>query len=177
MIATVHKAHFHRLKRTGIEGVCAHISSWAFERKVGPVPPVSVCVLQGQFTAIVKAARAVVAVCNRRIIACIWVCAADIVPPFSHGEPHLIGRRTAQVTFVDSSERPTDFIRVLPGGNIDVEMLSKGIYMAMTTTVAGLVVGIIAYISYNLLVSKVEKVVFMLEATTTEFMDLLHHNK
>ncbi|MBC8464184.1 MAG: MotA/TolQ/ExbB proton channel family protein [Bacteroidetes bacterium] len=63
------------------------------------------------------------------------------------------------------------------GGNIDVEMLSKGIYMAMTTTVAGLVVGIIAYISYNLLVSKVEKVVFMLEATTTEFMDLLHHNK
>lgn len=63
------------------------------------------------------------------------------------------------------------------GGNIDVELLSKGIYTAMVTTVAGLVVGIIAYISYNVLVTKVEKVVFMLEATTTEFMDLLHINK
>ena len=47
------------------------------------------------------------------------------------------------------------------GGNIDIEMLSKGIYTAMVTTVAGLVVGIIAYISYNILVSKVEKVVFI----------------
>ena len=53
------------------------------------------------------------------------------------------------------------------GGNIDIEMLSKGIYTAMVTTVAGLVGGIIAYIAYNLLVAKVEKVVFMLEATTT----------
>jgi biopolymer transport protein ExbB len=63
------------------------------------------------------------------------------------------------------------------GGNIDVEMLSKGIYTAMVTTVAGLVVGIIAYIAYNLLVAKVEKVVFLLETTTTDFMDLLHNNK
>ena len=63
------------------------------------------------------------------------------------------------------------------GGNIDIEMLSKGIYTAMVTTVAGLVAGIIAYIAYNLLVAKVEKVVFMLEATTTDFMDLLHNNQ
>ncbi len=63
------------------------------------------------------------------------------------------------------------------GGNIDVELLSKGIYTAMTTTVAGLIVGIIAYISYNFLVSKVDKVVFMLEAKTTEFLDLLHINE
>ena len=63
------------------------------------------------------------------------------------------------------------------GGNIDIEMLSKGIYTAMVTTVAGLVVGILAYIAYNLLVAKVEKVIFMLEATTTEFMDLLHNNQ
>ena len=63
------------------------------------------------------------------------------------------------------------------GGNIDVELLSKGIYTAMVTTVAGLAVGIIAYIAYNVLVTKVEKVVFLLEATTTEFMDLLHNNK
>ena len=63
------------------------------------------------------------------------------------------------------------------GGNIDIEMLSKGIYTAMVTTVAGLVVGIIAYIAYNVLVTKVEKVVFQLETTTTDFMDLLHNNK
>jgi biopolymer transport protein ExbB len=47
----------------------------------------------------------------------------------------------------------------------------------MTTTVAGLIVGIIAFIAYNYLVSKVDKVVFMLEAKTTEFLDLLHHNE
>lgn len=63
------------------------------------------------------------------------------------------------------------------GGNIDIEMLSKGIYTAMVTTVAGLVVGIIAYIAYNVLVTKVEKVVFLLETTTTDFMDLIHNNK
>ena len=63
------------------------------------------------------------------------------------------------------------------GGNIDVGMLSQGIYTAMVTTVAGLVVGIIAFIAYNYLVSKVDKVVFMLEAKTTDFLDLLHHNE
>ena len=63
------------------------------------------------------------------------------------------------------------------GGNIDVEMLTKGIYTAMVTTVAGLIVGIIAYISYNYLVSKVDKVVFKLEAKTTDFLDLIHHNE
>ena len=63
------------------------------------------------------------------------------------------------------------------GGNIDVEMLSKGIYTAMVTTVAGLVVGIIAYISYNYLVTKVDKVIFQLEAKTTEFLDVIHKNE
>jgi biopolymer transport protein ExbB len=63
------------------------------------------------------------------------------------------------------------------GGNIDVAMLSQGIYTAMVTTVAGLVVGIIAFIAYNYLVSKVDKVVFTLEAKTTDFLDLLHHNE
>ncbi|MBD98363.1 MAG: biopolymer transporter ExbB [Verrucomicrobia bacterium] len=60
------------------------------------------------------------------------------------------------------------------GGNIDVEMLSEGIYTAMVTTVAGLIVGIVAYIGYNLLVAKVEKVVFKMEARTTEFLDILN---
>ncbi len=63
------------------------------------------------------------------------------------------------------------------GGNIDVEMLSKGIYTAMVTTVAGLVVGIIAYIAYNYLVTKVEKVIFQMEARTTEFLDHLHQTE
>ena len=60
------------------------------------------------------------------------------------------------------------------GNNIDVSLLSHGIYTAMVTTVAGLMVGIIAYFAYNILVAKVEKVVFTMEATTTEFMDLLN---
>ena len=44
----------------------------------------------------------------------------------------------------------------------------------MVTTVAGLIVGIIAYFAYNILVANVEKVVFKMEATTSEFMDLLN---
>lgn len=60
------------------------------------------------------------------------------------------------------------------GNNIDVSQLSQGIYTALITTVAGLIVGIIAFFAYNTLVSKVEKVVNTLEASTTEFMDLLN---
>ena len=60
------------------------------------------------------------------------------------------------------------------GNNIDVTLLSSGIYQAMVTTVAGLIVGIIAYFAYNILVANVEKVVFKMEATTSEFMDLLN---
>ena len=60
------------------------------------------------------------------------------------------------------------------GNNVDVTLLSGGIYLAMVTTVAGLIVGILAYFSYNILVAKVESVVFTMEATTSEFMDLLH---
>ncbi|HUS86971.1 MAG TPA: MotA/TolQ/ExbB proton channel family protein [Bacteroidales bacterium] len=60
------------------------------------------------------------------------------------------------------------------GNNIDVSLLSNGIYTAMVTTVAGLIVGILAYFAYNILVAKVEKVIFRLEATSTEFMDILN---
>lgn len=60
------------------------------------------------------------------------------------------------------------------GNNIDVSLLSNGIYTAMVTTVAGLMVGILAYLAYNILVAKVDKVVFQLEANTSEFMDLLN---
>ena len=62
----------------------------------------------------------------------------------------------------------------MAGNNIDIGILSSGIYEAMVTTVAGLLVGIIAYFAYNILVASVEKVVNDLEAHTTEFMDLLN---
>lgn len=60
------------------------------------------------------------------------------------------------------------------GGQINIEMLAEGIYVAMTTTVAGLSVGIIAYVGYNWLVSRVDKVVYKMEFNATEFMDLLN---
>lgn len=62
----------------------------------------------------------------------------------------------------------------MAGGQVNVEMLAGGIYTAMSTTVAGLVVGIMAYLGYNVLVARVEKVVFNMEARSTEFIDLLH---
>jgi len=60
------------------------------------------------------------------------------------------------------------------GNNIDVTLLSTGIYQAMVTTVAGLIVGIITYFAYNVLVSRIESIIFKMEATTTEFMDILN---
>ncbi|MCX6334644.1 MAG: MotA/TolQ/ExbB proton channel family protein [Bacteroidia bacterium] len=60
------------------------------------------------------------------------------------------------------------------GNNIDVSMMSGGIYTALITTVAGLIVGILGYFAYNTLVVRTEKVVFNLEATLTEFMDILN---
>jgi biopolymer transport protein ExbB len=62
----------------------------------------------------------------------------------------------------------------MAGNNVDVQVLSSGIYEALVTTVAGLVVGIIAYFGYNVLVANIEKIVNGLEAYTTEFMDLLN---
>ena len=62
----------------------------------------------------------------------------------------------------------------MAGNNINIELLSRGIYQAMITTVGGLVVGIIAYILYNILVARIQKVVYKLEITATEFMDVLH---
>ena len=59
------------------------------------------------------------------------------------------------------------------GNNIDISLLSGGIYEAMITTVGGLIVGIIAYFAYNFLTAKVSDVVFKMENATIEFMDLL----
>jgi len=60
------------------------------------------------------------------------------------------------------------------GNNIDITLLSNGIYTAMITTVGGLIVGIIAYFGYNYLTSRISDLVFQLERTTIDFMDLLH---
>ena len=59
------------------------------------------------------------------------------------------------------------------GNNIDITLLSSGIYTAMVTTVGGLIVGILAYFGYNFLTSKVSDIVFKMESSTIEFMDLL----
>lgn len=60
------------------------------------------------------------------------------------------------------------------GNNANIAVLASGIYEALVTTVAGLVVGIIALFAYNLLVSRLNKVMNQLEAKTMEFMDLLN---
>lgn len=57
---------------------------------------------------------------------------------------------------------------------IDAGAFSGGIYEAMVTTVAGLIVGIIAYVAYNILTAMIDKVVYKMEATSTEFLDILH---
>ncbi len=60
------------------------------------------------------------------------------------------------------------------GGQIDIKLLADGLYTAMTTTVAGLIVGIVAYIAYNHLVVKTNKVVYQMEANSVEFLDHLN---
>lgn len=59
------------------------------------------------------------------------------------------------------------------GNNIDITLLSSGIYEAMITTVGGLIVGILAYFGYNYLTSRISDVVFSIENATIEFMDVL----
>jgi len=60
------------------------------------------------------------------------------------------------------------------GGNIDMQLLADGLYTAMTTTVAGLIVGIVGYICFNHLVVKINKAIYQMEASSLEFLDLLN---
>ncbi|HUH28674.1 MotA/TolQ/ExbB proton channel family protein [Gelidibacter sp.] len=60
------------------------------------------------------------------------------------------------------------------GGQIDIKLLADGLYTAMTTTVGGLIVGIVAYMAYNHLVVKTDKVVHQMEANSLEFLDHLN---
>ena len=60
------------------------------------------------------------------------------------------------------------------GNNIEINPLATGMYQAMVTTIGGLIVGIICYFLYNVLVTRINKVVLDIEVRATEFMDLLH---
>ena len=60
------------------------------------------------------------------------------------------------------------------GNNVDITLLSGGIYEAMITTIGGLVVGIIAMFAYNYLVGQIDGVVNNMESKTMAFMDMLN---
>ena len=65
------------------------------------------------------------------------------------------------------------FYKMASEQNVTPDVLAGGIYQALITTAFGLAIGIMAFIGYNILVSRVEKVVYNMEQTTVEFMDLL----
>ncbi|MFT7120721.1 MAG: biopolymer transport protein ExbB [Neolewinella sp.] len=65
------------------------------------------------------------------------------------------------------------FYEMSTAENITPDVLAGGIYSALLTTAAGLFIGILAFVGYNLLVANVERVVYKMERSTTEFMDLL----
>ena len=60
------------------------------------------------------------------------------------------------------------------GGVVDMSVLAGGMYVAMITTVAGLIVGIPAHFGYNYLVARIEKLIFQMEANSIAFMDILN---
>lgn len=62
----------------------------------------------------------------------------------------------------------------LAGNNINITLLSRGIYTAMITTVAGLIVGILAYFAYNFLVTRINSLANEMENACTEFIDSLY---
>ena len=65
------------------------------------------------------------------------------------------------------------FYKMASEQNVTPDVLAGGIYQALITTAIGLIIGIFSFVGYNLLVAKDEKVVFQMERTTLEFMDLL----
>ena len=62
------------------------------------------------------------------------------------------------------------------GNNIDITLLSGGIYTAMVTTVGGLIVGILAYFGYNFLTSRISDLTSTIESTTMEFLDIINED-
>ncbi|HKM31477.1 MAG: MotA/TolQ/ExbB proton channel family protein [Bacteroidales bacterium] len=61
----------------------------------------------------------------------------------------------------------------MAGNNIDITLLSEGIYIAMVTTVGGLIIGIPAYFAYNYLATRIGSIVNTMEKDTLDFLDLL----
>ena len=59
------------------------------------------------------------------------------------------------------------------GNSVELDQLSGGIMQAMVTTAAGLVIGIVAYLAYNILISRLDKVMFKMDKTTVKFIDIL----
>ena len=91
-----------------------------------------------------------------------------VVATISGGAPMIgfLGTVIGMVqTFMDMSAA---------GGTVDMALLSSGMYVAMITTVGGLLVGIPAYFGYNYLVAAIEKLVFRMEANSIAFMDILN---
>ena len=91
-----------------------------------------------------------------------------LIAMISSASPMLgfLGTVTGMITaFYDMS---------MAGNNIEITTLAGGIYTAMVTTVGGLIVGILAYILHAILTTRIEKVVYLLEANATEFMDVLN---
>lgn len=66
------------------------------------------------------------------------------------------------------------FIDLQNATSLELKIIAPGIMTAMITTVAGLIVGIVAYVGYNFLVAKIGKVVYQMENDALDFMDLLH---
>lgn len=62
----------------------------------------------------------------------------------------------------------------LAGSNINITLLSRGIYTAMITTVAGLIVGIIAYFAYNALTAMIDRIVNNMESTLSDYMEITY---
>lgn len=65
----------------------------------------------------------------------------------------------------------------MAGNNVNITLLSRGIYTAMITTVAGLIVGIIAYFAYNALTARIDKIVNNMESIIAEYMDIVYEIK
>ena len=65
------------------------------------------------------------------------------------------------------------FYKMASESNVTPDVLAGGIYQALITTAFGLMIGIFSFVGYNLLVAKVEKVVFQMERITLDFLDML----
>lgn len=100
-------------------------------------------------------------------------------------ELHKLEKRLGHLALVASIAPMVGFLGTVLGmidafaaismeeGSVSPKVLSEGIYKAMGTTAAGLVVGIVAYAGYNFLMSRIQKVIYRMKLTTFDFLDIL----